>query len=109
MRKLMAAGLLALPLGIGCSHVGGMCDCAPVPGDSTGYNPHITYHATCPTCGTGGAAVVVPTTPISTPTTAKPDAAKPDGDKPAGKNGDSFEPVGPPKAMPKDVKNKPKT
>ena len=48
MRKLMAAGLLALPLGVGCSHTGGICDCAPVPGDSTGYNAHVIYHATCP-------------------------------------------------------------
>ena len=52
MRRLLAVAALAvLPLGIGCRHVGGECDCAPVPGDSTGYNPHVTYHATCP--GTG--------------------------------------------------------
>jgi hypothetical protein len=67
MRKLMAAGLLALPLGLGCSHVGGECDCAPVPGDSTGYNPHVIYHATCP--GGGCPAPAVPasaTSPVST-------------------------------------------
>ncbi len=49
MRKLIAAGLFAaLPLGVGCKHTGGECDCAPVPGDSVGYNAHVTYHATCP-------------------------------------------------------------
>jgi hypothetical protein len=48
MRKLMTAVVLAMPLGVGCSHVGGICDCAPIPGDSTGYNPHVMYHATCP-------------------------------------------------------------
>jgi hypothetical protein len=82
MRKLMAAGLLALPLAIGCTHVGGECDCAPVPGDSTGYNPHVIYHATCPGggCGTGPAATSAPTVPVST-------------------NG-TFEPIGPPRMIP---------
>ena len=85
MRKLMAAGLLALPLGLGCSHVGGECDCAPIPGDSTGYNPHIIYHATCPGgCPTGpGAApgaVPVPTHPVST-------------------RGAAFEQIGPPRPV----------
>lgn len=84
MRKLMAAGLLALPLGLGCTHVGGECDCAPVPGDSTGYNPHVIYHATCPGggCPTGQAAGATPTTPVSTQ-----------------RNG-AFEPIGPPKLIP---------
>jgi hypothetical protein len=81
MRKLMAAALLALPLSIGCTTVGGVCDCAPIPGDSTGYNPHVTYHATCPI---GPAPVAVaPTTGVST-------------------NVDPFEPVGLPKTMPKN-------
>jgi hypothetical protein len=87
MRKLMAAGLLALPLGLGCSHTGGVCDCAPIPGDSTGYNPHVIYHATCPGggCGSGpavGAPAAAATQPVSTT------------------GGASFEPVGPPRAMP---------
>jgi len=81
MRKLMAVGLLALPLGLGCHHVGGECDCAPVPGDSTGYNPHVIYHATCPggTAANGPAAVPVP---VST------------GGNPA------FEQIGPPRTAP---------
>ena len=84
MRKLMAAGLLALPLAIGCTHTGGQCDCAPVPGDSTGYNPHVIYHATCPGGGCGsGPAVGAPTTvPVSTT------------------GGDQFEPIGPPRSIP---------
>ena len=86
MRKLFAAGLLSLPLGLGCTHVGGECDCAPIPGDSTGHNPHVTYHAATP--GSIAQGVVGPSssTPISTGRT------------------DSFEPIGPPKTMPK-VKN----
>lgn len=49
MRKLfMMAAALALPFAVGCASTGGICDCAPVPGDSTGYNPHVIYHATCP-------------------------------------------------------------
>jgi hypothetical protein len=86
MRKLMAAALLALPLSIGCTTVGGVCDCAPVPGDSTGYNPHVTYHATCPT-GPAPAAVV-PVAPVV-----------PNGGV---SNVDPFEPVGLPKTMPKN-------
>ena len=81
MRKLMAAGLLALPLGLGCSHVGGECDCAPVPGDSNGYNPHVIYHATCPGgCPTAPAAGAAPTVPVST-------------------RGASFEQIGPPRSV----------
>jgi hypothetical protein len=80
MRKLLAASLLALPLGLGCQHTGGICDCAPVPGDSTGYNPHVNYHATCPGCDGPAPAVGVPTKPVST--------------------SGSFEPVGPPNPMP---------
>jgi hypothetical protein len=80
MRKLMAAALLALPLGLGCSTTGGVCDCAPIPGDSTGYNPHVTYHATCPGGCPAPPAAVVPTTGVST---------------------DSLEPVAAPRMMPK--------
>jgi len=85
MRKLMAAGLLALPLGLGCSHVGGECDCAPVPGDSTGYNPHVIYHATCPGggCAPGQAVPAAATVPVST----------------GGNSG--FEKIGPPNPLPK--------
>ncbi|MSR52067.1 MAG: hypothetical protein EXS09_02110 [Gemmataceae bacterium] len=81
MRKLFAASMLLLPFGLGCQHVGGECDCAPIPGDSRGHNPHVTHHATTP----GGIAptVVSPRAPVS-----------------AGK-GDGFEPIGPPKVMPK--------
>lgn len=82
MRKLFAASLLILPLGLGCTHIGGECDCAPIPGDSTSYNPHVTYHAAQP--GVIAPGVVAPSTsPISTGKT------------------DSFEPIGPPKTMPK--------
>ena len=82
MRKLMAAGLLALPLGLGCSHTGGICDCAPVPGDSTGYNPHVTYHSTCPGgCDTPAAVVGPRTIPVSS-------------------MGGGFEPIGPPNPIP---------
>jgi hypothetical protein len=78
MRKLMAFGLLALPLGLGCTSVGGVCDCAPIPGDSTGgFNPHVTYHATCPQ------VVAPPPVVVSTPTSSS--------------DSDSFEPIGPPK------------
>jgi hypothetical protein len=90
MRKLMAAGLLALPFGAGCAMTGGVCDCAPVPGDSTGYNPHVTYHATCPGggCPTPTPPVVVsPTVPVSVT------------------GGDAFEPIGPPRRMPSKFKN----
>jgi len=81
MRKLMAAGLLVLPLGIGCAQVGGVCDCAPIPGDSTGgYNPHVQYHATCP--GATAPAPVASTMPVST-------------------GSGSFEPIAPPKSMAK--------
>ena len=78
MRKYLAAGLLALPLGLGCQHVGGVCDCAPIPGDSTGYNPHVTYHATCPGGETVKPAGGTASTAIST-------------------DGWSFEPIGPPR------------
>ena len=81
MRKLMAAALLALPLGLGCSHVGGECDCAPVPGDSNGYNPHVMYHATCPGGGCAPAVGAPATVPVST-------------------TGGAFEPIGPPRAVP---------
>jgi hypothetical protein len=82
MRKLIAAGLAVLPLAVGCKSVGGECDCAPVPGDSVGHNPHVAYHATCPVGGASG--VVAPAHQhISTPTT-----------------GDGFEPIGPPKMLP---------
>ena len=85
MRKLMAAAVLALPLGAGCATTGGICDCAPVPGDSTGYNPHVTYHTVCPGggCPTVPPVVVTPTVPVSAT------------------GGDAFEPVGPPRKMPK--------
>ena len=69
MRKLWTAGLLALPLAVGCQHTGGICDCAPIPGDSTGYNPHVIYHATCPGGGCqNGPAVGMPTVPVSATT-----------------------------------------
>ncbi|HEX3151887.1 MAG TPA: hypothetical protein VHR66_27695 [Gemmataceae bacterium] len=82
MRKLLAASLLVLPLGLGCQHTGGICDCAPVPGDSTGYNAHVTYHATCPGVDDGAKAAPVPTKPVST------------------SGPGSFEPIGPPNPMP---------
>ena len=84
MRKLMAVGLLALPLGIGCQHTGGICDCAPVPGDSTGYNPHVQYHATCPGGCATPAIPAAPTSPVSTTGGTA-----------------SFEPIGPPNPLPK--------
>jgi hypothetical protein len=65
MRKLMAAAVLALPLATGCTTTGGVCDCAPVPGDSTGYNPHVTYHATCPGGCPTPPAVGTVTVPVS--------------------------------------------
>jgi hypothetical protein len=81
MRKLMGmAGMLAVALlGAGCAMTGGICDCAPVPGDSTGYNPHVTYHATCP-------SIPVPVAPASVPVSA----------------GGVFEGIGAPKSMPKN-------
>jgi len=83
MRKLMGlAGMLAVGLlGTGCAMTGGICDCAPIPGDSTGYNPHVTYHATCPIAPP---VKVVPTAtvPVST--------------------GGEFEGIGAPKTMPKN-------
>jgi hypothetical protein len=85
MRKLMAAGLLALPLAVGCSHTGGICDCAPIPGDSTGYNPHVIYHATCP----GGGCAATPAVPTAAQTVPVSTTG-----------GQSFEPVGPPRPMP---------
>lgn len=82
MRKLFAASLMTLPLfGLGCQHTGGICDCAPIPGDSVTHNPHLTYHTTAP--GGVGPAVVAPSSPISNGST------------------DGFEPIGPPKKMPK--------
>ena len=79
MRKLMAAGLLALPLGLGCSHVGGECDCAPVPGDSNGYNPHVIYHATCPGGGCATCRVAPATVPVSTTRVVRADRPAPAG------------------------------
>ena len=87
MRKLMAAALLALPLSIGCTTTGGICDCAPVPGDSTGYNPHVTYHATCPGGGCQ-AAPVAPIAPVAPGTTSI--------------SNDMFEPAGAPRQMPRN-------
>jgi hypothetical protein len=81
MRKLMLAALGVLPLGLGCAHTGGICDCAPVPGDSTGYNPHVTYHATCPGCD-APPPLVASTSTVSTG------------------NGGTFEQIGSPKTMP---------
>ena len=87
MRKLMTAALLVMPFGLGCSHVGGICDCAPVPGDSTGYNPHVTYHATCPGCDAPPPLVTSTSSTIST-----------------GNGNGTFEPIGPPKTMPSKMK-----
>jgi hypothetical protein len=81
MRKLIAVGLAVLPLAVGCKTVGGECDCAAVPGDSVGHNPHVAYHATCPVAP--ATSVVVPHH-ISTPT----------------QGGDGFEAIGPPKSLP---------
>jgi hypothetical protein len=89
MRKLMAAALLALPLGAGCATNGGVCDCAPVPGDSYGYNPHVTYHATCPGGGCPNNPPVV-VTPTTVPVSAS--------------GMDAFEPIGPPRRMPSKAK-----
>ena len=86
MRKLMASAFLALPLGLGlgCCTTGGICDCAPIPGDSTGYNPHVTYHATCPGgCPTPPPAVA----PVAPSTTSV--------------SNDSFEPASLPREMPR--------
>ncbi len=43
MKRLLAAVAVCsvLQLGAGCHHVGGECDCAPIPGDSVGINPHV--------------------------------------------------------------------
>jgi hypothetical protein len=86
MRKLMAAALMALPLGLGlgCTTTGGICDCAPVPGDSVGYNPHVTYHATCP----GGGCPAAPVAPVAPATSSI--------------SNDSFEPAGAPRQMPRN-------
>lgn len=79
MRKVFAAlALAALPLA-GCKHVGGECDCAPMPGDSVGHNPHVAYHAMCPI---RQAVATQATHPTSSPTP------------------EEFEPIGPPKALP---------
>lgn len=67
MRKLMMAVVLAMPLGLGCTHTGGICDCAPIPGDSTGYNPHVMYHATCPGCDNPAPVAKVPPPPPPPP------------------------------------------
>jgi hypothetical protein len=84
MRKLMGmAGMLAVGLlGAGCAMTGGICDCAPVPGDSTGYNPHVTYHATCPSMPHPAGVVAPVSVPVST--------------------GGAFEGIGAPKSMPKN-------
>jgi hypothetical protein len=88
MRKLLTAGLLALPLGaIGCASTGGICDCAAIPGDSTGYNPHVTYHSTCPGCN--AAPVLASSSPVST--------------TPGGS--ESFEPIAPPKKISEKIKH----
>lgn len=84
MRKLLTAGLLTLPIAVGCQTTGGICDCAPIPGDSTGYNPHVTYHATCPGSVPPPPPPAVPTVPVSTNI--------------KGGSG-SFEPIGPPRPL----------
>src|SRR5262245_22262316 len=85
MRMLKLAAMLALPLGIGCAQVGGICDCAPIPGDSTGHNPHVMYHATCPGSD-APSPLVASTTAVST------------------NGGNTFEQIGPPKSMPNKLK-----
>ena len=61
MRKLFAViGMIGLTMGLGCQHVGGKCDCAPIPGDSDALNPHLTYPATCSGGGGGYAPTVAP-------------------------------------------------
>ena len=85
MRKLMLASVLALPFAVGCQSTGGICDLRAVPGDSTGYNPHVMYHATCP--GWPATPVLSTTSPVST--------------TPGGT--ESYEPIGPPKKMPSSV------
>ena len=77
MRKLMAAAVMALPLSLGCHTVGGICDCAPIPGDSVGYNPHVTYHATCPHAAALKAPPAVPATGVSSTGEAPVDAPRP--------------------------------
>jgi hypothetical protein len=76
MRKLMAAAVMALPLSLGCQTTGGICDCAPIPGDSVGYNPHVIYHATCPW---GGATphAAAPATGVSSTGDASESTAAP--------------------------------
>jgi hypothetical protein len=84
MRKLLLATPL-LALGLGCSHIGGECDCLPVPGDSTGHNPHVTYHSADP-----AKPVIVSTpAPVTKPVTVIPPTA------PITSN--SFEPISTPK------------
>jgi hypothetical protein len=81
MRKRMAllSAIGAIGLAAGCHHTGGECDCAPVPGDSIGANPHVTYHVGAP---------AVPATPVP--------AVKSTASIPS--NG--FEPIAPPKTLP---------
>lgn len=87
MRKILALGAfaLALPFSTGCAVTGGACDCAAAPGDSTGYNPHVTYHATCPGGCAHGAAAAAPS-PTSYPISESTGGAG------------VFEPIAPPKA-----------
>ena len=81
IRSMAALAMFAvLQLGTGCKHVGGECDCAAVPGDSVGINPHKP--------GYGEHMHVMPPTTVQPPTGMMP---------PAGSN---FEPIAPPKTIP---------
>ena len=45
MRKFIAILGVALLGALGCRHVGGRCDCGPVPGEATLYAPLHGYPA----------------------------------------------------------------
>jgi hypothetical protein len=40
MRKIFAILSVCLVASLGCKHVGGKCDCGPVPGDAATYAPY---------------------------------------------------------------------
>ncbi|WP_020473258.1 hypothetical protein [Zavarzinella formosa] len=80
MIRLMAVVAMCgvLQLGIGCRHVGGECDCAAVPGDSVGINPHKPGYGET----THVAPAMLPAMTVVPPATT------------------NFEPIAPPKTIP---------
>ena len=74
LSALLGLGLLVV-LGNGCRHIGGKCDCGPLPGDLVGCH---LYDNTCAGQASGGVNHVIPTAAVvsAAPAAAELPAAK---------------------------------